>query len=226
MKEIIIKSVFFDLDGTLIDTEKYYKRCWPLAFKYYGYDVKEEQFLTLRSLGKPFANERMQMWFGKDIPCDDIRNKVRELTYALIEKEGLTLKKGVINTLNFLKDKKVKIAVVTATNKDRTIKCLQETKIIDYFDDIVSATEVNRGKPAPDVYIYAANKVGVNLRECIVVEDSPNGANSGISAGAKVIMVPDLTKPDDKLKNELFAILDSLDDFADFITNNNIILQN
>ena len=217
-----IKAVLFDLDGTLIDTEKYYKLCWPLAFEHFGYKVSEEQFLSLRSLGRPFILERMQSWFGQNVECEDIRKYARKLVDEKIGKEGLHLKKGVVDCLKFLKENNVITSIVTATAIERTEKCISAVDIKKYFDYVISATEVEKGKPAPDVYLYACEKIGVKPEETIAVEDSPNGSMSAINAKCNVIMVPDLTEPDEGLVKLLFGKLKTLEEFKMFVIENGI----
>lgn len=217
-----IKAVLFDLDGTLIDTEKYYKICWPLAFEHFGYKVTEEQFLSLRSLGRPHILKVMQGWFGENVECEEIRKYARKLVNEKIEKEGLHLKKGVVECLKYLKSKNKITSIVTATALERTDLCITQADIKKYFDYVVSATEVESGKPDPDVYLYACKKIGVKPVETIAVEDSPNGATSAINAGCNTIMVPDLTEPEEGLAKKLFGKLDSLQDFEKFIIENKI----
>lgn len=221
-----IRAVFFDLDGTLIDTEKYYNRCWPKAFAHFGYEISAKECLDVRSLGNPHILEWMQERFGENVECEDIRKYARSLVNELIESEGLHLKKGVVECLEFLKSKNVFIYIVTATAIERTENCIMQVGIKKYFDKVISATTVEKGKPAPDVYLEAAKLANVSPSECIAVEDSPNGANSAISAGMNVIMVPDLSEPDENLKNKLFAKLNSLSEFEEFVLKNNIELVN
>ncbi len=219
-----IRAVFFDLDGTLIDTEKYYNRVWPKAFAYFGHEISAKECLDVRSLGSPFILEWMQKRFGENVECEEIRKYARKLVNELIEKEGLHLKKGVIECLEFLKTKNVFIYIVTATALERTDICITKLGIKKYFDKVISATTVEKGKPAPDVYLEAAKLANVNPSECIAVEDSPNGAMSAIDAGMNVIMVPDLSEPDEELKKKLFDKISSLLELEDVILKNNIEL--
>ena len=219
-----IRAVFFDLDGTLIDTEKYYNRVWPKAFANFGYEISAKECLDVRSLGNPHILKWMQDRFGNGVECEEIRKYARSLVNNLIETEGLHLKKGVIECLSFLKSKNVYIYIVTATAPERTDICITDAGIKKYFDNVISATTVENGKPAPDVYLKAAEIANVDPSECIAIEDSPNGAMSAINAGMNVIMVPDLSEPDDDLMNKLFAKIHSLAELKDCILNKNIEL--
>ena len=221
----IIKAVLFDLDGTIIDTEKYYRLYWPKAFAKFGYEMTDEQGLRMRSLGSPYVEEYLQSIFGKKIETTDIKNYARSLVDESVNKNGLELKDGVIECLKFLKTKNVKIAIVTATAISRATKHVNDAKIEEYFDDIISAKNVPYGKPAPDVYLTACEKLNVKPEETIAVEDSPNGVMSASRAGCNVVMVPDQTEADDGLAGRLFGNIKSLREFESFVNDKNIIFK-
>ena len=223
MGEKIIKAVMFDLDGTIIDTEKYYRLYWPKAFAKFGYTITDEQGLGLRSLGNPYVEEYLTNIFGKKIETTDIKNYARSLVDESVKANGLELKEGVINCLKFLKTKNAKIAIVTATAIERTNRYIDMASLNDYFDDVISAKNVPHGKPAPDVYLTACEKLKVNPSETIAVEDSPNGVMSASRADCNVIMVPDQTEPDEELKKHLWGNIESLKEFERFVSVNNIV---
>ena len=208
-----IRAVAFDLDGTLIDTEKYYRVCWPKAFKHFGYDISDEDGMSLRSLGKPYIEERFNQLCKKVVDSKPIRLYARELVNEMIENNGLQLKDGVISCLEFLKKNNKLVALSTATNLDRANSLLQKVKIIDYFDKIVSAVQVEKGKPAPDIYLWTCEQLGVNPKECIAVEDSPNGAMSAINAGLNVVIIPDQTEFPVEIKQQAIVEFTNLFDF-------------
>lgn len=211
MEVKIFKAVLFDMDGTLIDTEKYYRIFWPKAMAEFGYHMTEEQVLSMRSLGRPFAPERLKKWFGEDLDYYAIRARRTEMMEECLDREGIQLKPGAMEILQFLKKKKIPTAVVTATAPDRTEKYLNATGIRPYFTKVICATQVKEGKPSPDIYQFACEEMKLEPRRCLAVEDSPNGVLSAYRAGCRVVMVPDQTEPDRRLCRLLYGWVPTLD---------------
>ena len=203
-------AVIFDMDGTLTDTEKYYQQAWPEALAHFGYEVTPERVLEFRSLGRPFAPQKFKEWFGEDFDYDMVRDYRRSLVRNLIEINGIPLKKGVVEILKWLIDNGITTAIATANEYPRTKRYLDKLGLGGYFDKIICADMVKLGKPAPDIYIYACRELGIAPDRAFAVEDSPNGVRSAYDAGCKVIMVPDLTEPDDELMKLLYARVDDL----------------
>lgn len=214
-----IKAVIFDMDGVLIDTEKHYFSCWLQASKEAGFPFSEEQALMLRSCDAKVAARMMQESFGEGFDYYAIRERRRQLVKERLEVCGVEKKPGVEETLLYLREKGIKTAVATATPLDRTREHLTQLGLLGLFDKIVSAKEVENGKPAPDVYLYACNQIGEEPGSCIAVEDSPNGIMSAYRAGLKPVMVPDLTQPDEELKKLLFGCEKSLTGVCAIIDN-------
>lgn len=215
----MIRAVIFDMDGVLIDTEKHYNAAWCQAATEAGFAFTKEHALMLRSCDPQVASKLMQDIFGKDFDYYAIRERRRELVKERLLQYGLEPKPGIDDILSFLHGRDIKTAVATATPLELTREHLTKLGIFDLFDKVVSAKEVAHGKPAPDVYLYACQQIDEEPQNCIAVEDSPNGILSAYRAGCKPVMVPDLTQPDEIVKQYLYGCVDSLVGLKDIIDN-------
>lgn len=208
----MINAVIFDMDGLLINTEKYLFRYWKQAASEAGYELSDEQLLGIRSLAAEFAVPKYREMLGEDFDYHAIRNRRKELMDAHLEKYGVEKKPGAEVLLQWLTEHGYKKAVATATDMERTQKYLSEIGILEQFDQIVCAPSVPHGKPMPDVYLHACAKIGEKPEHCVALEDSDNGALSAYRAGCKVIMVPDLAGPLPETKEFLTGVAENLEE--------------
>ena len=171
----------------------------------------------MRSLGRPFAPRQLKDWYGEDFDYYVVRDKRKEMMEETLDRDGIKCKPGAVELLEDLKKRHITAAVATATDLERTEKYLAMVGLRPYFEKLISATMVAEGKPSPDIYLYACRQLGLAPEECIAVEDSPNGVMSAYRAGCKVVMVPDQTQPDEKLKKCLYACVPTLADISHLI---------
>lgn len=211
-----IKGAIFDMDGLMIDTEKLYLRYWKQAAAYYGYDMRDEHVYAIRSLARKYSIPRLKGFFGEDFPTEAVRTRRTELINAHIEANGIELKKGLFELLDYLQGRGVKLAVATATPRERTMLYLSKIGSADRFDAVICGDMVINGKPDPEIYLTAAKCLGLPPEECAAFEDSPNGLKAARAAGCKVIMIPDLTLPEPEDKPFYDAVYSSLDEAIAF----------
>lgn len=200
-----MKAVIFDMDGVLFDTESLCMKAWDYAGEKLG--IGPAGYMVLKTLGvnAQTAIGILKKEFGEDFNAEKFKKIGRDFSYDYFEKYGMPMKKGVTDILDYLKSKKYKIALASSTSTNSVMHHLNDTKIKDYFDVIVCGDQVERSKPEPDIYIKAAELLGLPPKACYAVEDSKNGLLSAHRAGCQVIMVPDLWQGDDETDNFILA---------------------
>ncbi len=197
----MINYVIFDMDGTLLDTEELFRRSWIETSNEYGLPRGEEFYELVAGSPAQRLREKFIEIYGADIDYDEFISvrKARFLSY--IEKD-VPLKPYCREILEYLKEQGVKIALATSTNIEITRRNLEKTGILHYFDAIVTGDEVKNGKPAPDIFLLAAKRIGAGIDETVIVEDTYNGLRGAYASGIRGIMVVDGQPPN----NETHAI--------------------
>lgn len=212
----MLKGVIFDMDGLMLDTEKLLVRFWRQAAAEFGYSMSFENVLSIRSLSRKYSVPFLKGLFGEQFEFEQIRSRRIALMNDYIDKNGFDIKKGLFRLLEYLRDNSYRIAVATATDRERTLMYLGKINAAHYFDKIICGDMVKNGKPEPDIYITAASELGLAPCECAALEDSPNGIKSAYSAGCKAVMIPDLSAPDEEIRPMLSAVYDDLEQAIDF----------
>lgn len=211
-----MNTILFDMDRTLFDTEKHYQWAWRKAIADAGYELDASEVLKLRSLGAPYNVAQFQEWFGEEVDYRAIRQERVDLMKDMLAHE-IPLKPQVPQTLEKLRQMGYSMAVVTATAQEQAVSNLKLAGLLPFFDHVISASMVKRGKPAPDVYLYACEVLGVQPENCYAVEDSPNGVMSAHAAGCRTIMIPDLSQPDAELSRLLYRKLDTFGELINIL---------
>lgn len=206
----MIKAIIFDMDGLMIDSERVTFECYQERLKDMNLTMDEEFYKTL--LGKPIKGiyQRFYDVYGNDFPIQNVIQDVHQLMAERFETEGVPVKKGLVELLHYLKDNNYKTIVATSSNRDRVDKILAQAKITEFFDDSICGDEVTKGKPNPEVFLKSCQKLGVNVDEAIVLEDSEAGIQASYDANIKVICIPDMKYPEKQYEEKTFKILKDL----------------
>ena len=207
-----IRGVLFDVDGLILDTECLYSRFWMEACHFYGFPMTKEQSLEMRSLTKTAGQEKLHELFGPAADYAVIRTKRIELMDAFVAREGGAAKEGIYHLLDALDQRGIRRAITTSSPLARIESYLTPLNLFHRFQKIVTAYDVPKGKPEPDIYLKGAEILGLRPEECLALEDSPAGILSAHRAGCLPVMIPDQDQPGDATLALLYAKADSLTD--------------
>lgn len=213
----MIKAIIFDMDGLMIDSERVTFECYQERLKDMNLTMDEEFYKTL--LGKPIKGiyQRFYDVYGNDFPIENVIQDVHQLMAERFETEGVPVKKGLVELLHYLKDNNYKTIVATSSNRDRVDKILAQAKITEFFDVSICGDEVTKGKPNPEVFLKSCQKLGVNVDEAIVLEDSEAGIQASYDANIKVICIPDMKYPEKQYEEKTFKILKDLTEVTAYL---------
>lgn len=209
----MIAAVLFDMDGVLIDTEPLYMKAMQAAARELGYHMTDAQFTVQIGAPADEGDRLMRGFFGDDFPVARYNEMARGTVRAWLE-DDVPLKPGVMALLERLKALGLPVAVATSTSSPTAETHLERAGLMPFFKSVVTRNQVSRGKPFPDPYLLAAERVATDPAACLVIEDSHNGVRSAHAAGAITVMVPDLLPPTAEIEALCHAVLDDLDAVA------------
>lgn len=212
-----INLIIFDMDGLMFDTEKISYDAWVKAADLFKYHI--DWTLFEKTIGANL-NDTKAIYlnhFGEQLPFDAIMKERVKISNETIEADGVPIKKGLVELLQTIKHKKIRMAVATSTSRARAIKLLKLSQVDAFFDAILCGDEVKQSKPNPEIFLKVAEKLNCQPENCLVLEDSELGIIAAAHAGMHPIMIPDMKMPSPAIEKLLYRKMDNLLDVKDFI---------
>lgn len=188
-------AVIFDMDGLMLDTEKPIAETWLRAAQSLGWQVEPEVAFQTIGINEAGTRALMLKAYGPAFPYDEIREALEKILKELFEREGVAHRPGLLTLLNHLGRLGVPLGVATSTRKENALWKLDKARIRERFQAMAFGDEVLRGKPEPDIFLLAAERLGKIPQNCVGFEDSPAGLQSLARAGIPSVFIKDLIEP-------------------------------
>ncbi len=201
-------SVIFDMDGTLLDTQKICIPAWEWAGRNQGFEGLGKHIPDVCGMNRVSWTKYLEQRYPS-LDTDRFNSEARQY---VIDNLKIGFMPGAEELLKYLKQNGIKLALASGSSSESVNHHLSKLGAHSYFDAIVSGDEVKNSKPAPDIFLKTAKLLGVSPEECFVFEDSENGIKAGNSAGMKCIGVPDIVDFSAEINNMLFAKYTRIDE--------------
>ncbi|MBR5047096.1 MAG: HAD family phosphatase [Eubacterium sp.] len=212
-----MKLIIFDMDGLMFDTEAIGFRAYEECGEEWGLPTGFPIYLSLIGLDKRDTCAKYREIYGEDMDADlfyrEVGNRIREI----MEREGIPMKPGLLPLLEAIEEAGIPKMIASSTGEEGIRNYLKRCRLEDRFDGILSAEEVKRGKPFPDVFLAACRKMGVKPEEALVLEDSPAGICAAHSGNIPVIAIPDLKEIPEDIRKKCVMVGETLEDVIPYI---------
>lgn len=183
-------AIIFDMDGLVLDTEATYVIAWQKATIKMGYEFSEAFFLSLSGLQYQEVEDRLLACCGVDFDLNQFSSLSGKLWREYVSQKGIAVKKGFLNVLAVIKEHDIPFCLATNSRKLNALECLGLANLDSVFPLIITRDDVKQGKPAPDVFLLAAELLKVSLTQSLVIEDSMTGIQAAVNAGAYSVLIP------------------------------------
>lgn len=187
------KGIIFDLDGVIVDTAKFHYLAWRRLANRMGFDISHQQNEQLKGVSRARSLENILSWGNKTVSATEfdrlMASKNEEYLASISNMSEKDLLPGVQPVLEYLKQDHIPFALGSASKNSRVI--LKSLKIHDWFTAIVDGNDVSKAKPDPEVFLIAAEKLGLEPKDCIVFEDAVAGIEAARAAGMTTVGIGD-----------------------------------
>ena len=176
-----------------------------------------EHYLEFVGRSRADNQQHILELMGDDFPAGEYMDRCRVLIQQTMEQKGVPLKPGVREILDFLRQRRIPMALATSTHLDHTLRRLELAGLDGYFKAIITGDQVEHSKPDPEIYAKACQALGTDPAHTLAVEDSRNGILSASSAGMPAVMIPDLIPATADLEERFYCKCASLLELRDML---------
>ena len=206
------RAVILDMDGLMLDTEPISLRAWRQSAVELGYVLDDDLCGRMIGLNAATNKAMLRAHFGAAFPADELAQSAYTRYREWLERDGVPHKAGLMRFLAFLAARDVPRAVATSTGRALARHKLERAGVLRFFDVVVGGDDVTRGKPAPDIFLAAADRLRCAPDECVVLEDSGPGIRGAAAAGMTSILIPDGRQAAPETLAAATYVADSLDE--------------
>ena len=203
-------GAIFDWDGVIIDSSRYHEKSWEILASEEGFSLPPGHFQKGFGMRNEMIIPQILHWTNDHTEIQRLSLRKEELYREIIGKEKLVPLPGVVEFLSVLKDLNIPCAIGSSTHRVNIQVALQQLGIGDFFDEIVCGEDVAEGKPDPQIFLLAAQKINCSPKQCVVFEDAPAGIAAAHNGGMKVVGIA-TTRPANMLKGA-DIVVQSLDE--------------
>lgn len=198
----MLKAVLFDMDGLIFDTESIYKQSWQYAATEQGLAITDDFYQQFIGVQDPECERILAEHFQQAIDMPRYK-AVRDEHFHHLRDQGIALKPSFDSLLRAIKQRGLLTAIVTSSHLPEVKHNFNNTEYLTQFDLVITAEDVERGKPNPDCYQMAYHHLGIDAKESLVLEDSNNGIKAALAAECHAVMIPDLLPPLQEFKDKV-----------------------
>lgn len=211
------RAVILDLDGLILDTEVTYFRAWQQAARGMGYTLPDSFCKGLSGRHYQEVEQQICQLLGSEFQLQEFRRLSGSCWRDLVRKDGIEVKEGFFLLYEVLRQFAIPYCLATNSLAKNAGECLEVAGLQGYFPLRVYRDDVDRGKPAPDLFLCAARTLDVDIRDCLIVEDSPVGIAAAAQSGAYVVLIPSLAPVDPQIQAMADLLLPTLADLAELL---------
>ncbi|WP_109441150.1 bifunctional mannitol-1-phosphate dehydrogenase/phosphatase [Acinetobacter haemolyticus] len=193
-----VHGAIFDMDGTMFDTERLrFQTLKQASQELIGQEFSDDYLMQCLGLSAKTAEQLAQKIYGPEVPYQVIRKRADELELEFVRNQGVPIKKGLVQVLERLRKSGLRMAVATSSRRSIAEEYLINANVYKFFDLLVCGDEIEKGKPHPEIFLQAAEKINLKPEQCLMFEDSENGICSACDAGGITILFKDMKEPND-----------------------------